>query len=338
MDQPRLTVTLFFLAILLAPPGLRADEVLFKNGDRLDGAVTAFDGSKLTIESKVAGKVTVDLKDVKTFSAQGPLELMLNDGTMVHGSVGAGPDGQIAVVQTNGGPRLIPLGDLEKVSPPVKWSGSVVIGGLLARGNTNTDSFNAAAHAERRTFQDRIILDGGYIYGREKVQGQGSHTTANDLFGSAEYDYFFSKKLYGYGNVRADHDTIAGIDLRLAPGVGAGYQWVEKPTFNFNTEGGFGWLYRKYSNDGEDSSATARLAYHLKTKFNDKVSGFHDFEYLPGLNNINNYFFDTDAGIRADVSGHMFTEFKVYYQYDSRPAPGKGSSDIRFILGVGWNF
>ena len=65
---------------------------------------------------------------------------------------------------------------------------------------------------------------------------------------------------------------------------------------------------------------------------------FHDFEYLPGLDSINNYFFDTDAGIRADITEKMFTEFKVQYQYDSRPAPGRGSNDIRYILGVGWSF
>jgi putative salt-induced outer membrane protein YdiY len=338
MSQPHRSVSLILFLAIFAPAVLRADEVLFKNGDRLVGTVTDFDGTKLTIDTKVAGKVTVDMKDVKTFSSSSPLELMLNNGKMVRGTIAEGPDGQVSVAQANEAAQLVPLSDLEKLSPPVKWTGTVTIGGLIARGNTETDSLNALGHAERRTFNDRIILDGGYIFGTQKVPGGSWHETANDLYGSAEYDYFFSKKFYGYGNIRADHDTIAGIDLRLAPGVGAGYQWFEKPSFNFNTEGGAGWLYRQYAHDGEDSAASARAAYHLKVKFNDKVSGFHDFEYLPGLNNINNYFFDTDAGIRATVTGHFFTEFSVYYQYDSRPAPGKGPNDIRFILGVGWNF
>jgi putative salt-induced outer membrane protein YdiY len=166
----------------------------------------------------------------------------------------------------------------------------------------------------------------------------GKHETADDLLGKAEYNYFFTPKFYGYANVEAEHDVIAGINLRLAPGVGAGYQWVEKPDFSFRTEAGGAYLYRKYSHDGETSSAAARIAYHLKVKFNEKVSGFHDFEYLPGLDRIDNYYFDTQAGIRANITDKFFTEFKVDYRYDSRPAPGRLSNDIRYILGVGWAF
>ena len=338
MNHPRRSFGLFLFLVILAPALARADEVLFKNGDRLVGTVTDFDGTKLTIDTKVAGKVTVNMKDVKTFSSSSPLELMLSNGTMVHGTVAEGPDGEVSVVQANQAAQLVPLTEVEKVSPPVKWTGTVTIGGLVARGNTETNSLNALGHAERRTFKDRIILDGGYIFGTQKVPGGSWNETANDLYGSIAYNYFFSRKLYGYASARADHDTIAGIDLRFAPGVGAGYQWVDKPEFGFNTEGGAGWLYRKYAHDGEDSAASARAAYHLKVKFNEKLSGFHDFEYLPGLNNINNYFFDTDAGIRDTITAHFFAEFSVYYQYDSRPAPGKGPNDIRFILGVGWTF
>lgn len=316
-----------------------ADEIMFKNGDRLSGTIETYDGTKLTINSAVAGKVNVELKDVKTFSTDHPIDVTLSDGTTVHQKVRAGPDGQISLGPTAQGARTVSLANVSKINLPVKWTGNVVIGGLIARGNTNTDSFNASAHAERRSDQDRIILDGGYLFGREHIRGTpGKHETANDLFGSAEYDYFFTKKFYGYGKIGAEHDTIAGLDLRLSPGVGVGYQWFETPALNFNTEAGAGYLYRKYAHDGDMSSATARLAYHLKVKFNDRVSGFHNFEYLPGLDQIGDYYFDTDAGIRASLTERMFTEFKLDYRYDSRPAPGKGSSDIRYILGVGWNF
>lgn len=327
-----------FAVIAWAGP-LRADEVLFKNGDRLSGTIETYDGAKLTINSAVAGKVSVELKDVKTFVTDHPIDLTLSDGTTVRGQVSGGPDGQISLVPTAGAARTVPLANVTKINLPVKWTGNIVMGGLIARGNTNTDSFNAAAHAERRSEQDRIILDGGYLYGREHIKGiPGKHETANDLFGSAEYDYFFTKKFYGYGKIGAEHDTIAGLDLRLTPGVGVGYQWFETPALNFNTEAGGGLLYRKYARDGDMTSATARLAYHLKVKFNDRVSGFHNFEYLPGLDELGDYYFDTDAGIRASITERMFTEFKVDFRYDSRPAAGRGSSDIRYILGVGWTF
>ena len=37
---------------------------------------------------------------------------------------------------------------------------------------------------------------------------------------------------------RSARDRIAHLDLRVTPGVGAGYQWIERPDFNFSTEAG----------------------------------------------------------------------------------------------------
>ena len=335
----------FFAACLLA--GLawsvsycHGDEVVFRNGDRVTGKLDGLDGSKLSIDNTVGGKITVDLKDVRTFSSDNAIDVVLKDGSIVHAKVDGGPDGQITLTPAAGGGRNVPLTDLKKVAPPpVVWTGSLVIGGLIARGNTNTDQLNAAFDLTRRTDQDKIIVDAGYIYGREHVKGlSGKHETADDLFGSFEYDYYFAPKVYAYGKIRAEHDVIAGLDLRLTPNVGLGYQWIESAPLSFSTEAGVGLIYRKYAHDGDDTSPNARLAYHLAGKFNDKVSYFHNFEYLPGFDSIGDYFFDTDAGVRTTITKKMFTEVKVQYQYDSRPAPGKGRSDVRYILGVGWNF
>jgi putative salt-induced outer membrane protein YdiY len=250
------------------------------------------------------------------------------------------PDSQINLAR--GGmlqQQAIPLSSIKKINPPpVKWTGNVVVGGILARGNTQTENLNAATHLMRRGDQDRITFDAQYLYGREKITGDGNHETQNNWYIEGKYDYFFNPRFYAYANARVERDVIADISLRLTPGVGVGYQWVEKPNFAFNTEAGAAWLYRSYSHDGRVDSASARLVYHLTAKFNDKVSAFHNFEYFPGLDRMSNYFFDTDAGIRATLTEQMFAEFKVEERYDSQPAPGRGRNDTRYIVGVGWNF
>ena len=47
---------------------------------------------------------------------------------------------------------------------------------------------------------------------------------------------------------------------------------------------------------------------------------------------------DTDAGIHAKLTDRLFTEFKIEYRHDERPAPGAQKDDLRYTLGVGWNF
>lgn len=330
---------LALLAVCLFAPSVGADEVQMKNGDRLSGKI-AFDGSKLTIETKNEGKVSVNLKDVKTFTSAGPADVVLSDGEKLRGRIDSGADGNITLAPTVGPIQVVPFARLHAINPPpVRWTGNLLLGGLLARGNTDADSFNATADLDHKTERDEISFHGQYFFSRQRVPGDGKHETLDDLLGRAKYQYTFAPKWYAYTSIEAEHDVIAGLDLRLAPSVGVGFQWVDKPTFSFSTEAGLGYLYRQYGHShGETGSADARAAYHLKAKLNDKVSVFHDFEYLPGLDRIDNYFFDTDLGLRADITAKFYTEIKIEYRYDSAPAPGHGPNDTRYIMGVGLSF
>ena len=92
-----------------------------------------------------------------------------------------------------------------------------------------------------------------------------------------------SEKLYGYAVVGYDHDRIARLNFRLTPGLGFGYQWIERPNFKFNTEAGLTFLYEDFENRSSDQKLTLRLAYHLTKDLNEKVSIFHNLEWLPAF-------------------------------------------------------
>jgi putative salt-induced outer membrane protein YdiY len=326
------------IALAAVVSSARADEIVLNNGDRLTGTITAA-GSKLTIDTKAAGKVTVDLKDVKTFSTDEPTDIVLRDGTKVRARIESAGNGQIALASGAAPITVVPYGRLKAInSPTAAWSGNVLVGGLLARGNTDVDSLNASAQLNHKTDHDQFTFFGQYLFGRQRVPGDGKHETTNDLLGRIKYEYDFTPRLYGYASVQAEHDTIAGLDLRLAPMVGPGYTWFDEPVFTFSTEAGIGYLYRQYAHDGETGTAAARLAYHLQSQINDKVSAFHDMEYLPGLDRIDNYVLNADLGVHTEITGKIYTEFRVDYRYDSKPAPGHGPNDLRFILGVGASF
>jgi putative salt-induced outer membrane protein YdiY len=337
--------------LLLTSAGFnaRADEVRFKNGDKLTGTIVDVQADKLKIKSAVAGTITVDMKDVDTFSTDKPAEVHLKDGTVVNQPVVAAPGGNIQPATAPAAPGVpvppaavapIPLSQIEAVNPGYnKWSGSLTIGGLVTRGNSDTSNLNIAADAMHRRKDDRFSLAGGYFFGRESDPDTGDKsTTVDNWFGSAKYDYFFSKKMYGYGLVRVEHDAIADLNLRVSPGAGVGYQWHESPIWNFSTEVGLAWVYEDYSTGGTDDHVAARLAYHYDRKLNDKVSFINNVEYLPSLRDTSDYNLNADAGLRATLSGNMFADFKFEWRYDATPAPGSESNDLRYVLGVGWTF
>lgn len=328
------------LVVCALAGSVRAGEVTFKNGDRLTGKVEMLDKDELTIDSAVAGKVTVKLEDVATFVTDEPVTIRLQDGTEFKQKINAGPEGQITPEGGAGVAAMpIPLASIRKINPKENWTGSLLVGGLLTKGTNDTEQLNIAFNIARRTDTDRITAGAGYLFGRQEDPDTGDDkTTTDNWFVAGKYDYFFNPRFYAFGGARVERDRIADLDLRFIPSAGVGYQWVESPTFNFSTEGGIAWLYEDYRGEGTQESISLRLAYHVDKEFNDDVSVFHNFAYYPTLESLNDFYFITDLGIRADLTAQMFTEFKVEYRHDATPGASSARNDLRYILGVGWDF
>lgn len=318
-----------------------ADEILLLNGDRLTGTIVGAAGGKLTIKTDVAGEVTVDLAKVKTFSTDEPIVFRVGDATL-RSRVTPGADGTVQIVPVPGeAPQVVALKDVTQINPPPPaWTGGLLANGMITRGNADTTNVGASFNAVRRSEQDRITLEAGIAYGREKNRVTGTEAaTVNNMFGFAKYDYFLSKKLYLFGAVRAERDQIADLDLRFTPSAGVGYQWYESPTFNLFSEAGLAWVYEDYRGQGSSDHFAARLAYHVDWTPHKAVKLFHNLEWLPALDEpFDNYNLNADAGVRATIVQSFFAEAKVELRYDATPAPGNEKDDLRFLFGVGWSF
>lgn len=317
------------------------DEVIFKSGDRLTGTVKSVAEDKMTFKSAVAGTVTLKMADIKTFSTDTPVDLALTDGKVSKQMIAAGADGQVTVSADAAQPKRVALTDILKISTEKpKWTGAVVAGAVLSRGNTESSSASVGADAMLRTERTRTTLGAGYNYANQRDNDtRKNSTSADEWFAKGKYDYFIYDKTYFYGNIKYEQDRIADLDRRVAPGTGMGYQWVEKPDFNFFTEGGFSYVNEKYSNPEETRSyAAARLAYHLDKTFNSHVKGFHNLEFIPDLEDRQAFLVDTDVGLRTAITERMFVEAKARMAYNAQPADNREKKDLRYTLGVGWTF
>jgi hypothetical protein len=110
------------------------------------------------------------------------------------------------------------------------------------------------------------------------------------------------------------------------------------PALFFNTEAGIAYVCEHFEDGDSNDFIAGRLAYHLKKEFNDKVSVFHNLEYYPSLERLDDYLIITDAGVRLTLTKQMFGEYKIEFRYDSTPAQGASRSDLRNIVGLGWKF
>lgn len=334
-------VCLMVMVFGCLPQPLQADVIFLVNGDRLTGKITKMLDQQLSFTSDLAGDVTINMSAIQSFATDAPIVLHLQDGSVIKHRISASDAGAIEIepgaILVK---QVVQLADIAKINPPgPKWNVNVSAGFALNRGNTESESANVAADLNRRTAKDRITFAGLYLFSREKNKDTGdSNTSENEWFAQFQYDYFIKPKLYAYAKSRVEQNRVADLDLRLFAGLGAGYQWVESPTFNVATQAGVGWRFEAFEDGENNSEPAAEFTYHIDKAIGSRFSLFHDLSLLPSLTDLSDVVLRTQAGARLSLSKLLFTESRFILAYDSMPAEDTESTDFKWLLSVGMNF
>ncbi|UCD53313.1 MAG: DUF481 domain-containing protein [Phycisphaerales bacterium] len=338
-----LYLTLF--GVMLFSGAASADEVYLKNGDRYSGTIVKLTDGKLVLKADAAGEVTINQEDIQSLSSAGPLEIHFKDGAVLNQNVQVAQPGQFAIET---GPTLraqtFPLAEVTAINPPPKpkpkWTGSLSAGFTATSGNTSIEAINASFSAVRRSEKDRQTASADYAKGKQDDPDTGEEETIEDWWrAKGQYDYFFSKKFFGFINGSYEKDSIADLDRRVVVGGGAGYQWIESEQTNFSTSLGLASLYEKFD-DATDSNSelSAQAGYNFDHQINESVRFLHDLTYFPALDKISDYYLTTTTELRASFTKSMYANFKVIFNYDATPATGRSSTDVKYIFGVGMAF
>jgi len=342
MVRLRQTILLF---ITLLSSVLAADVVEFNNGDRLQGSVVSMQEGSLVLNSPLLGELTIPMAEIKSFSTDKSTELHLKDGSVLHQRVNAAAPGR---VNLEGSSLLkgqsLSMADITLINPavpdPVTWDGNVAIGIAVQTGNSESQDASVDISAKRETEFDRILLDMDYVENREENINTGVKNTSKRYYAlGTHYDYFLTPKYYVYADAQAEKESTANIDLRLTIGGGGGYRWIDTATTAFDVEAGLSWVNETFSDATEDGQYLAlRTAWRYSRQLTESLRFFHNGQWFPSLENTDDQLVKTETGIRSVLSGSLFIDAKLLYDWDNTPADGKEKEDATYIIGVGWNF
>jgi putative salt-induced outer membrane protein YdiY len=330
------------LCLAFSAVSVQADEVYLKNGDRLTGKIVRLTEGKMIFKTDLVGEVPVNLADIQTFGSAEPIEILLKDGTVLNQKAIAGEASQFAIEDSQTlQSQTFRVEDVAAINKPKpKWTGSLSGAWASTHGNTKAESLTASANAVRRSEKDRITVNADYGRGKQRDPDTGEEKTTEDWWrAKAKYDYFLSKKLFAFIDGRYEKDSVALLDRRVVFGGGAGYQWIESEPMNLSTELGLASLYEKFDNTTDSNSELSLQAgYNFDRQLNNTVKFLHDLTYYPALEQFSDYYLTTTAELRASLTKTMFANFKAIFNYDETPAPGQGSTDVKYLLGIGLTF
>jgi putative salt-induced outer membrane protein YdiY len=339
------TVSAAAICILVCTAATLGDEIHLRNGDRLSGQIVRLTEGKLVLKSQLVGEITANLADIRTFSSDSAIEVHLKDGTVLHQPVVIAEPNEFAIAAGEPiRPQTFKLADIASINPPPaprpKWTGSLSGAVSSTHGNTTAESITASVSVARRTEKDRTTAAADYGRSDRENRATGDEETTEDWWrAKTQYDYFFTKKRFVFGNARYERDNIAQLDRRVVLGGGGGYQWIETERTAFSTGFGLASLYEKFDNQTDSNSELSfQAGYNFNKKLWKNLRFVNDLTYYPSLDQISDYYLTTTGELRTNLTKSLFANFKVIFNYDATPATGQGSTDVKYLLGVGLSF
>ncbi len=328
-------MSLQIIISLILVTGAVADEITLENGDRLTGMVVSIEGNTLKLETDYSAPISINKSSITGITTDSKHEIHLKSGEVLQGRFRTKENGLITVEPTEGREETVIAWDsVTSINPePVKWKGNVTVGAGLQSGNTERTSASIGAKAVRRSEKDRFSLRFLYNYAED-----GDELTTRNTFGAGKYDYFITKKWYGYVGIDLLNDKFKDLNLRTVVGPGAGYQIWEDPIKSLQVEAGLSYFSEDLIDGEDDQWLTARFAGDFRYNVKDLFT-FTDYLVLyPSLDSFGEYQLRNEASVISSLGSNWSLRLSNILERDSDPPAGVEKDDWQWILGLQYGF
>lgn len=329
-------------ALSLVAAQTLADQLTLQNGDRLTGEVVRKGDETLTFRTSYAGEIQVAWPEVAGLKTDAPVAVMLVDNTSMQATLDSPEPGKVVlksgeIIET----APIDLGKVAYINPPphlsgkgVELSGRANVAITATRGNTDNERTYVDAELVARTRSNRYTI--GAIINRAQEEGED---TASNATAYSKYDHFLSEKRYLYGNVTLTEDEFRDLNLRTALSIGLGHQFRESQSINLALEGGLAYVNEDFIVAEDESYGAARWALNYDQQlFGGKSQFFHNHEGLLNLEDTGDVIVRSRTGLRFPLLENLESSLQVNADWDNSPPAGTESTDLTYLLNLGYKW
>lgn len=315
-----------------------ADELILINNDRLTGTIISLENGILILKTEYSEPVKIKAEKIKKISSEKIVEIHLDSGEVLKGKIREAGEGRLAVERTEGREETtVQWNKVASINPqpviPPGWKGSIIAGANTQSGNADRLSASLGAKAVRKTDQDRFNLKFLYNYADED-----SRVTARNIYGAGKYDYFFTKKMYGYIGTELLSDEFKDLTLRTVVGPGVGYQIWDYPYRSLLVEAGVSYISEDLDTGEDDQWVTARLAGSFMWKIMESITFTDDLIIYPSLDNAGEYQLRNEASLLSPIASGWSLRLSNILERNSDPPAGVKKDDLYWVLGAQYDF
>jgi hypothetical protein len=321
------------------------DWIQLKNGEWLKGDIEDLQDDRLVFDSDELNTLELDMEDIYALYSSGEVLCLFSDRDSVLGRLRV--EGDRVSVDTDNGQRVGVRSDLRSIVPAqteedywsLRWSSGLT----LRTGNTEQTDVASFLRVQRRSPMARTRLEVNASYG----ESEGEEITDNQR-ASLRHDVFLTPRFYVPSGLQYYRDKIQNIASSYTPGIGIGYEMLDRHDIEWGVDVGAGYQYTRYDevSQGEDLTvegvnllAGTRLSWELTKKLD------FDLQYnaMIGLSE----YASTDHHALAQLSYDVWKDldFDVSLTWDRVGGPQERSDgttpktdDFRLYMGIGIDF
>ena len=202
-------------------------------------------------------------------------------------------------------------------------------GFVNASGNTSLSTLNFGDKIVLKAASWVITQNGAYIYG--KTSGISS---ANLLKAAVRGDKMFIGRVGFFVGSAYERNRFAGFTMHTDQIAGLSAQVLSEPRDTLRLDGGGVYTSEKRVDGSSMTFPAARAGMAFKHSFGGSSAFTQTAEYVPNLEDTDQYRVNTESGLTAKMTTHVGLKLSYLLRYDSKPAIGFKNADRILTTGL----
>ena len=200
------------------------------------------------------------------------------------------------------------------------WSGKGELGGVLARGNTETETLNGKIDMTNEV--DRWKHMAGFSILRTVNDGI---TSANRWELRGESDYELTDRSYLFGALRYEDDEFTDYEYQATASVGYGYKFIDKEATKLDGKIGVGYRQSELRASGEtQDDAILRGVLDYSHKITDTTTILNKFLVEAGSENT---YLQNILGLQVSMTDTLALGLSYEIRHNTDVLPGTENTD-----------
>ncbi|MGH6886571.1 MAG: DUF481 domain-containing protein [Geminicoccales bacterium] len=211
------------------------------------------------------------------------------------------------------------------------WSGKGTLGGVIARGNTETETINANIDVQA------VVAPWTHKFGGSMLRTTTDNITSADrweLRGETNYD--LTERSYLVGTLRYEDDAFTDFAYQATAAAGYGYRFIMTDRTKLEGQIGAGYRQTELRLTGEqEDDIIARGALNYERKLTDTTLLYERFLVESGKENT---FVQNQLGIEVKIADTFALGLDYAVRHNTDVLPGTEETDQVFTANLVYGF